>query len=254
MGENAEEGNGLDDVLPTLEFSTFDFTIETWRDDVTFIVEEKRLYASKAVLAISSPVFESMFGTYFKEKTVKEVPLPGKKTEDFLEFLNCLYPASERSVTLENVFQVLPLTDEYQVESLRIKCKEVLMKSIADGKIGRSEILKCYSLSSRYNLLEVGKLCIEKLPNLHNFEAEEMMDKDTLLRFKTDIIAEQAKRLDAITTQFVMLNLKTSEEDIDGFEHAAGIMIEHTIDNMFDPMLNNGVNSQPVKLWNVFFL
>ncbi|XP_045208568.2 BTB and MATH domain-containing protein 38-like [Mercenaria mercenaria] len=93
----------------------YDFTKKTWRDDVTFIVEGQHLHATKAILAMDSPVFEAMFGTSFRERDEKEVPLPGKKYEDFEEFLHCIYPKSKKKINTRNVYKVLPLADEYDV-------------------------------------------------------------------------------------------------------------------------------------------
>lgn len=56
------------------------------------------------------------------------------------------------------------------------------------------------------------------------------MNKDTLLRFN-EIIAEQANRLNAFTTKFVLSTLKTSDVNVDGFENAADNIITLNISN-----------------------
>ncbi len=44
------------------------------------------------VLAAWSPVFKSMFTRDFKEKELREIELPGKHVDDFVELLHCMYP------------------------------------------------------------------------------------------------------------------------------------------------------------------
>ncbi len=63
--------------------------------DIVLLVEEKRLYASKMILSMWSPVFEAMFQDNFKEKNAKEIQLPGKKYNDVLEMLHVLHPPNK---------------------------------------------------------------------------------------------------------------------------------------------------------------
>nr|KAG5712572.1 hypothetical protein BaRGS_011546 [Batillaria attramentaria] len=60
--------------------------------DVIFIVEQKKLYFNKMLLGMCSPVFKRMFTADFKEKSEKEIPLPGKKHEDMVAFLQQIHP------------------------------------------------------------------------------------------------------------------------------------------------------------------
>ncbi|XP_053392563.1 BTB and MATH domain-containing protein 38-like [Mercenaria mercenaria] len=225
---------------------TFDFTKQSWKDDVTFLVEGKRLYASKSVLAIFSPVFELMFGSNFKEKEDNEVPLPEKKADDFLEFLHCLYPNSSKTVSRDNVLKLLPLADEYQTLPLLEECEKTLNTHIRnqDGILSIQELLQCYNIASRHGLSEVKCLSVEEILNEDDFEvifseAEQIMDKDTLLNFKSNIIAQQSNRLGDVRTKLVKYVLTTSDpsRSISGFENAKGAIIEHTIANVFDPSL-----------------
>jgi len=47
--------------------------------DVILIVDNRKIYANKAILSIWSPVFETMFKSNFKEKESSEISLPGNK-------------------------------------------------------------------------------------------------------------------------------------------------------------------------------
>lgn len=68
-------------------------------DEVKLVFgDKKELYVSKNFLILSSPVFEAMFRNDFTEKKNNLVKLPGKKYEDFLEFLDCINPGSLQDV------------------------------------------------------------------------------------------------------------------------------------------------------------
>ncbi len=69
-----------------------DFTSMDEMSSVTLIIEDHKLYVHREVLAAWSPVFKSMFIRDFKEKEQKEITLPDKKVDDFVELLHCMYP------------------------------------------------------------------------------------------------------------------------------------------------------------------
>lgn len=69
-----------------------DFTSQDEMSSLTLIVEGQKLYVHREILAAWSPVFKSMFVRDFKEKGMDEVELPGKKVDDFVELLHCMYP------------------------------------------------------------------------------------------------------------------------------------------------------------------
>jgi hypothetical protein len=47
--------------------------------DVVFLVEDKKIHFTKALMIMCSPVFARMFNGDFTEKSKKEIPLPDKK-------------------------------------------------------------------------------------------------------------------------------------------------------------------------------
>ena len=61
--------------------------------DVTFVVERKELHFCKSFLTVSSPVFEKMFSSDFKEKESSTIPLPDKTYEEMAIFLQQFHPA-----------------------------------------------------------------------------------------------------------------------------------------------------------------
>jgi len=75
-----------------MEADYIDFTVEDEMSSVTLIIEDQHLYVHKEVLAAWSPVFRSMFTRNFKEKEQREIELPDKKVDEFIELLHCMYP------------------------------------------------------------------------------------------------------------------------------------------------------------------
>ena len=66
---------------------SLDFS-EPWKcSDVVLVVEEERLHVHRDILMMWSKVFTTMFTSQFKEKTAKEVSLPGKKSAEIKEML-----------------------------------------------------------------------------------------------------------------------------------------------------------------------
>lgn len=128
------------------------FTVPDELSSVTLIVEGQRLYVHKEVLAAWSPVFKSMFTRDFKEKELGEIELPEKKVEDFVELLHCMYPPIKQ-ITDANVYQLLPLVEEYQIAEVKKKCEDFLLT-----KVGCMELLVT---GQTYNLPQLIARCID---------------------------------------------------------------------------------------------
>ena len=67
---------------------------EPWDDsDLILVVEKKKFHVHRQIMSIHSPVFKAMLKTVgCKEATTAtEIPLPGKKADEFLDFLKLLY-------------------------------------------------------------------------------------------------------------------------------------------------------------------
>ena len=83
--------------IPTLMAEAeLDFSKPWPGSDVTFLIENKKIYANKLILSMWSPVMETMFTSDFKEKDTAEIPLPGKNYEDFLELMKAVHPPNKQ--------------------------------------------------------------------------------------------------------------------------------------------------------------
>lgn len=76
----------------------YDFEKGDELSDVKILVENKYLWAHKAILATASPVFKSMFTLGFKENQTGELLLPGKRYDDILELLKTIYPNFSKNI------------------------------------------------------------------------------------------------------------------------------------------------------------
>jgi len=66
---------------------------EPWDEsDVSFTVEGRKIYASKTILSMWSPVLKAMFGGAFRESSASSIDLPGKQYNEVLELVRVLHP------------------------------------------------------------------------------------------------------------------------------------------------------------------
>ena len=73
---------------------------EPWEDsDLVLTVEDDTFYVHRQILSLHSPVFKAMLSSKFKEGTATEIPLPGKKANEVLDFLKVLYLKETEGIT-----------------------------------------------------------------------------------------------------------------------------------------------------------
>ena len=145
----------LDKVI---DFRGFDNPSE--KTDVVFVIEDHKLHLNKVILSFASPIFDKMLYGDFKEKSQTEINLPGKKCEDFIAFLLCIYPNTMEEVRSDNVEIILPLAVEYQVQQLINKCEPLLIKmglddrwiSVGVGRRSGKRLVHSIVLAERYSL------------------------------------------------------------------------------------------------------
>ena len=101
-----------------MEETEVDFTKPWTHSDVIFKVEGQQIHASKAVLALASPVFSTMLSAEFKEKNALEIPLPGKNIDSFVNFMKVVhYP--HKTIT-SNYFHLLTMPQSRFIKNMSI--------------------------------------------------------------------------------------------------------------------------------------
>lgn len=138
-----------------------DFGNKTKQTDIALVVEGKKLHVSKFILVLTSPVFEQMFNSGFKESNQDEVELPKKRYADVLEFLKCIYPGVIKPVTMKTVFGILPLAEEYLVHFLKEQCQQVLLANTTDKQTSAEDVCTYLSVAVTYKLKELQEKCVK---------------------------------------------------------------------------------------------
>ncbi|CAF1289099.1 unnamed protein product [Didymodactylos carnosus] len=163
--------------------------------DLTLIVENKKIYAHKAVLAKVSPVFNRMFCSGFKESSAKEITLPDKKYEEIVELLQCLYPNILKPVDAENAQVLLSLSEEYGILILKKQIEKYFITVVTNShdstktnygnalKLKIENILNLLILAQIYRL---NKLELEIIEFLSAYD-DEQLEKYDVYKQQLDI-------------------------------------------------------------------
>ncbi|XP_060563815.1 BTB and MATH domain-containing protein 38-like [Ruditapes philippinarum] len=193
-----------------------EFCEENGIGDLTFIVENHKIPVSKTVLCIASPVFRTMLKGHFREKTETEIPLPGKSYESFVEFLRCIYPDKTKKVKEKNVYMLLPLAHEYNVEKMMKRCQKVIMQIIKNRHTRNvEELYRHIRLAELYSIEEMKERCIYLASEntLKQFKAARTMYQISDANYLTIIeLALRRKELDKDDEKGLSLIKKESND------------------------------------------
>nr|XP_019930393.1 uncharacterized protein LOC105347006 [Crassostrea gigas] len=137
------------------------FVQEDGFSDIVLVVEGKRLYTSRSLLCMSSPVLARMLASP-EQKDQREFPLQGKSYDTIHELLYILHPAYQRKVTDQTAFQILPIAEEYQIWNLKQRCEEILLNSLnMEKSVKDDQLLRCLQISDTYKLFALWTKCLQ---------------------------------------------------------------------------------------------
>uniref|UniRef100_A0A915KNY6 BTB domain-containing protein n=1 Tax=Romanomermis culicivorax TaxID=13658 RepID=A0A915KNY6_ROMCU len=132
--------------------------------------EKVKIWVSKELLAVASPVFNAMIYGDFREShlpSTEPIYLPEKNDEDFLKFLDCLFPYPTQSdIDESNIEAILRLSNEYQVEYLMKKCDRYYEKVIRDLGVANDKVLVYLTIILKYKLKRALEICLPYMATL----------------------------------------------------------------------------------------
>ena len=158
--------------------------------DVSFVVrnasgEEESLAAHKFVLAVSSPVFYSMFYGKAPERR-KEIDLPDCDSESFLELLRFLY-SDKVDLTGGSVMQVWYLAKKYIVPELETACTNFLKEHLSP-----ENVFDILPLAKKFEEEEVVVRCWEVI----DISTQDALQSETFPGITRELLEEVVKRDD----------------------------------------------------------
>ncbi|CAL5386966.1 unnamed protein product [Camellia sinensis] len=103
--------------------------------DVTINTAEGTLRAHKAILAASSPVFQSMFLHNLKEKKSSTIDIDDMTQESCMALLSYLYGTIKQEDFWKHRLALLGAANKYDVENLKDSCEESLLEDINSGNV-----------------------------------------------------------------------------------------------------------------------
>lgn len=126
--------------------------------DITINAADGSIGAHRAVLAVRSPVFCSMFSHNLQEKELSTINITDMSIEACQAFLNYLYGIIKNEEFITHRLALLRAADKYDVYDLREACHDSLLEDI-DSK----NVLERLQNASLYRLMRLKMSCIRYL-------------------------------------------------------------------------------------------
>ncbi|KAL6962157.1 hypothetical protein U1Q18_037111 [Sarracenia purpurea var. burkii] len=108
---------------------------ESIHSDVTINTAEGMLKAHKAILAASSPVFQSMFIHNLKEKESSTIDIEDMSREACMALLSYLYGTIKQEDFWKHRLALLGAANKYDIANLKDSCEESLLEDINSGNV-----------------------------------------------------------------------------------------------------------------------
>ncbi|KAM0912120.1 hypothetical protein ACQ4PT_013021 [Festuca glaucescens] len=150
--------------------------------DITINADDGSIRAHRAILAIRSPVFSSMFSHDLKEKELATVDISDMSLDACRGFLNYIYGDLRIEEFLTHRLALLRAADKYDIADLKEACLESLLEDIDTGNV------------------------IERLQTGHLYRLQRL--KDSCLRFLVDF-----RKVYEMHDEFNMF-LQTADRDL----------------------------------------
>lgn len=110
--------------------------------DVVLIVDERKFYVHKLILAARSPVFDAMFKYNMKENILKCIEISDMDKSVVEQMLHYIYTGKCKCDNLKNLAEGLFVAaDKYDLRGLKIRCEKILLENLSEENATRILIL-----------------------------------------------------------------------------------------------------------------
>ncbi|XP_078383288.1 rho-related protein racA-like isoform X2 [Oculina patagonica] len=134
--------------------------------DVKFLVEDKLVFAHKAVLAARSPVLAALLSENFRDGKSSQIPLQGVDHQSFLAVLEYLYTDRFSSLDKSSIGSVLVLADRLCLQHLVQICEaeiqnglQLIIPSEID-KDAATDLMDLFAFSKMFNAKQLTEWCL----------------------------------------------------------------------------------------------
>ncbi|KAF8368659.1 hypothetical protein PRIPAC_86488, partial [Pristionchus pacificus] len=134
------------------------FAVPNRMSNVILKIGDEKLHVSKELLAVQSPVFETLFFGEFVEKGKAEVEIKDVDCKEFLDLLHLIYLGTMK-ITDHAVIHMLKLADRFQMERVLNQAKIHLTESTG------FDVMAKLLIADQYNLAVVKNTCLESFTN-----------------------------------------------------------------------------------------
>ncbi|XP_025262589.1 RCC1 and BTB domain-containing protein 1-like [Camponotus floridanus] len=124
--------------------------------DLTIKIGEQLLYVHKSILKIRCEYFRKMFQNNWAENNQSIIEHDQFSYNVYKAFLKYLYTDVVDHLTLEEIFELLKLCDEYNETKLEEKCIEIIGENITV-----SNVAFCYAKAIENNVKDLEEFCFQ---------------------------------------------------------------------------------------------
>jgi len=123
--------------------------------NVVFLIDDKKVYASKLILAARSQYFETLLLNGMKETRQIQIEIKDVEYDVFLKIMEFLYTRYTSINSSEEALKVLVTADAFQMDGLKNVCEAHLGSHISSDSVQH-----LYDLSKKFNAFNLKNSCM----------------------------------------------------------------------------------------------
>jgi len=167
--------------------------------DVTFLVEDKEVYANRAILAVRSEYFKVMLFTGRMRESLSQnnssIEVRDVSYNIFLKVLEYLYTDSVRDLSLEISILLLIVSERFMLDRLKRLCEDSIRRDISVDNV-----IAIFLASHRHNAVGLKEIALDFI--LKNLNDSTVVHCLSDLKTEPDLLVEIIKRNTMLQTKY----------------------------------------------------